>query len=132
MSDEGFADSTNGRLGAELCRYRRRPEKDVLADLGLSTSLYYLSPIFVLMLAFFFSMPLALLAGRMGARQPFATDPVWGPILIGWYAACVLLLAILRTCCPVEAIWRSTKRGSSIGRCCAATRCVTTKLLSAS
>jgi hypothetical protein len=112
MSGQRFADSTGDALGAELCRYRRRPEKDILADLGLSAWRFrYHNAVFVLMSPFLLSIPIALLAGRMGARQPITTDPVWVPILVGWYVSCAGLLAICIYVLPRRAFLALHEKG---------------------
>ncbi len=98
MSAEGFPDSTEAVLGAELCRYRRRPERDIVRDTGLNPWIYYLSPVLLLMAAFFLSAPPILLAKRMGA--PDIRDPFWGPIVIAWFVMCCGLLSIFMYVLP--------------------------------
>jgi hypothetical protein len=80
-------------LGPELSRYRRRPELEILRSLGLSTwTFYYYGPIYAVLLSLFLSMPVVFLAKHLGAAPPILKDPTWGPISIGWYCACVLML----------------------------------------
>jgi len=77
-------------LGPELSRYRRRPEKEILREYGLSISFYCQGPIFAAGLSLFLTMPVFFLAKHMGAAPPMLRDPTWGPILAVWYLACFL------------------------------------------
>ena len=78
----------------EVCRYRRRREKDILRDIGFGPQFYYLRPFFVLMFGLFWSMPLSWIAVWMGARPPLLLDPFWGPVLVTWFSVGSGLMAM--------------------------------------
>ena len=84
--------TAESELGAEVTRYRRRPEPEILRNAGVSAGLYYGGPIFAALSSLLLSLPVILLAKHMGAVPPFLKDPAWGPILVGWYLACLLTL----------------------------------------
>ena len=94
MFEKTKAELTEADSGAEVCRYRRRREKDILRDIGFGPQFYYLRPFFVLMFGLFWSMPLSWIAVWMGARPPLLLDPFWGPVLVTWFSVGSGLMAM--------------------------------------
>lgn len=89
MTGDGTSFYRQYRLGDQLASYRRRPEKDCLRDMGASPLLYYLSPFFVLLGAFFLAGPLVLMAPKPGDGESVLAYPVWGPVIIVWFVVCL-------------------------------------------
>jgi hypothetical protein len=100
MLTNASAAATDAVLGAELCRYRPRPQKDMLRDLGFGSWVYYLSPVFLLLAAICLSAPVVLLAAALGAPGKVLLDRFWGPVLIAWFALCVALMSIFAYVLP--------------------------------
>ena len=81
------------RLGDQLALYRRRPEKDLLRDMGANPLLYYVSPLFVVLGAVVLSVPLVLMAPKPRDGESVLAYPVWGPAIIAWFVVCLAAVA---------------------------------------
>jgi len=93
MAANGASIYRQYRLGDQLASYRRRPEKDCLGDMGASPLLYYMSPLFVVLLAFFMACPLVLMAPKPKPEESVLAYPVWGPVIIAWFGVCLAAVA---------------------------------------
>jgi hypothetical protein len=89
MTGDGVSIYRQDRLGDQLASYRRRPEKDILRDMGASPLLYYMSPLFVVLGAALLSAPLVLMAPKPNPGESVLAYPVWGPVIIVWFVVCL-------------------------------------------
>ena len=91
-------------LGPQLGFYRRRREMDIFRDRGYHPVRYFGLVLFSMFVgALMLSVPLVLVAGKMGAVPPLWREPFWGPIIAGWYGACVLAIWWLTCMLPQRA-----------------------------